>query len=65
MKYSLCILLLFTSVFLAAYSYGREFIGIDNNQDYLDLSIKRFGELKANLKKKKAIERSRRIEDYR
>ena len=49
---------------LVAYTYDREFIGIDNNQDYLDLSIKRFNELKKNLEKKRAIEKSRRIEDY-
>jgi len=50
---------------LVSYSYGREFIGIDSNQEYLDLSIKRFSDLKVDLKKKRAIERSRRIEDYR
>jgi len=37
---------------LAAYFYGRDFIGIDTSQEYLDLSIKRFedmcGKIKAN-----------------
>jgi site-specific DNA-methyltransferase (adenine-specific) len=37
---------------LAAYLYGRKFIGIDNEKEYLDLSIKRFEELDKNLKKK-------------
>lgn len=35
---------------LAAYLYGREFIGIDNEKEYLDLSIKRFEELEKNIK---------------
>lgn len=30
---------------LAAYLYGRKFIGIDTEQNYLDLSVKRFKEL--------------------
>ncbi|MFH1424644.1 MAG: DNA methyltransferase [archaeon] len=38
---------------LAAHMYGRDFIGIDNEQKYLDLSIKRFEELENNLKKEK------------
>jgi len=50
---------------LVGYAYDRKFVGIDNNQGYLDLSIKRFNDLKVDLKKKKAIERSKRIEDYR
>lgn len=37
---------------LAAYLYGRKFIGIDTEQKYLDLSIKRFEELEHNLKNK-------------
>tara|TARA_Y100000310_G_scaffold229323_1_gene231747 strand:+ start:7509 stop:8399 length:891 start_codon:yes stop_codon:yes gene_type:complete len=37
---------------LAAYLYGREFIGIDTNKSYLDLSIKRFKELDKNMKNK-------------
>ena len=37
---------------LAAYLYGRRFIGIDNEKKYLDLSIKRFEELDKNLKNK-------------
>jgi site-specific DNA-methyltransferase (adenine-specific) len=35
---------------LAAYLYGRKFIGIDTEKKYLDLSIKRFEELKKNIK---------------
>ncbi len=31
---------------LAAYYYERDFIGIDNSKEYLDLSIKRFEEMK-------------------
>jgi len=38
---------------LAAYLYGRSFVGIDNEKEYLDLSIKRFEELVKNLKAKK------------
>jgi len=37
---------------LAAYLYGRTFIGIDNETKYLDLSIKRFEELEKNMKNK-------------
>ena len=37
---------------LAAYIAGRNFIGIDNEKQYLDLSIKRFNELENNLKSK-------------
>ncbi len=37
---------------LAAYLYGRKFVGIDNEKKYLDLSIKRFEELDRNLKRK-------------
>ena len=37
---------------LAAYLFGRKFIGIDTEKKYLDLSIKRFEELDKNLKKK-------------
>jgi len=35
---------------LAAYLYGRKFIGIDTEKQYLDLSIKRFNELDKNIK---------------
>lgn len=37
---------------LVAYYYGRKFVGIDTEKQYLDLSIKRFEELYNNLKKK-------------
>lgn len=37
---------------LAAYLYGRRFVGIDNQKEYLELSIKRFEELALNLKRK-------------
>lgn len=36
---------------LAAYAYGRKFIGIDTEKKYLDLSVKRFNDLKKVLKK--------------
>ena len=49
---------------LVTYAYDREFIGIDNSREYLDRSILRFNDLKKTIEKKKAIERSRRIEDY-
>lgn len=39
---------------LAAYLYGRSFIGIDTEKQYLDLSIKRFEELEENIKRKLA-----------
>lgn len=35
---------------LAAYFYEREFIGIDTEKNYLDLSIKRFEDLRKNIK---------------
>ncbi|MDD2772945.1 MAG: site-specific DNA-methyltransferase [Elusimicrobiales bacterium] len=38
---------------LAAYLYGRRFIGIDIEKMYLDLSIKRFEELDRNIKRKR------------
>jgi len=37
---------------LAAYLYGRKFIGIDTEKRYLDLSIKRFEYLRQNLENK-------------
>ncbi len=37
---------------LAAYLYGRRFIGIDIEKDYLNLSIKRFEYLKKNIERK-------------
>lgn len=37
---------------IAAYLYGRKFIGIDTEAKFLDLSIKRFEELDRNLKNK-------------
>jgi len=37
---------------LAAYLYGRKFIGIDTEKKYLNLSIKRFEELDKNIRKK-------------
>ncbi|MCL5676057.1 MAG: site-specific DNA-methyltransferase [Patescibacteria group bacterium] len=37
---------------LAAYKYGRKFIGIDTEKQYLDLSIKRFKELDNDIKSK-------------
>jgi len=38
---------------LIAHLYGRKFIGVDNEKSYLDLSIKRFNLLKANMGKKR------------
>lgn len=35
---------------LAAYQYGRKFIGIDTEKKYLDLSIKRLGEVEQRIK---------------
>ncbi len=37
---------------IAAYLYGRHFIGIDTEKNFLDLSIKRFEELDHNLYRK-------------
>ena len=37
---------------IAAYLFGRNFIGIDTEQKFLDLSIKRFEELDRNMKNK-------------
>lgn len=37
---------------LATYLYGRKFVGIDTEKKYLDLSIKRFEELKKNMERK-------------
>ena len=39
---------------IAAYLYGRKFIGIDMEKNYLNLSIKRFEQLDHNLKNKKS-----------
>ena len=38
---------------IAAYLYGRHFIGVDIESKYLDISIKRFEELDRNLKNKR------------
>ena len=38
---------------LAAYLYGRKFVGIDNEKKYLNLSIKRYKELEKSIKMKK------------
>ncbi|GMX58296.1 MAG TPA: site-specific DNA-methyltransferase [Candidatus Magasanikbacteria bacterium] len=38
---------------LVAYLYGRNFVGIDTEKQYLDLSIKRFEELDKNIKNKR------------
>lgn len=35
---------------IVAYKYGRNFIGIDTEKEYLDLSIKRFEDLDKNIK---------------
>jgi site-specific DNA-methyltransferase (adenine-specific) len=43
---------------LASYLYGRKFIGIDLEKEYLDLSIKRFEELDKNIKNKNSIKKS-------
>ena len=40
---------------LAAYLYGRKFIGIDTEKKYLDLSIKRFEQLKRNMERKQLL----------
>ena len=40
---------------LASYLYGRNFIGIDTEKQYLDLSIKRFEELDKNMRNKHKI----------
>lgn len=44
---------------IAAYLYGRDFVGIDNEKKYLDLSIKRFEELDKNLKAKQLRSKSK------
>jgi len=40
---------------LAAYVYGRKFIGIDTEKKYLDLSKKRFKELEKNMENKLSL----------
>ena len=37
---------------IATYLYGRNFIGVDTDKKFLDVSIKRFEELDRNLKNK-------------
>lgn len=37
---------------LASYLYGRQFVGIDSEKEYLELSIKRFEQLEKNVKRK-------------
>lgn len=44
---------------LMAYLYGRKFVGIDTEKQYLDLSIKRFKELEKNL----AVKKVKRLEE--
>lgn len=43
---------------LAAVELGRRFIGIDNNEDYLQLSIKRYEELNKKLKERLTTEQN-------
>ena len=38
---------------IIAYKYGRKFVGIDSEKDYLDLSIKRYKYLKQNMQNAK------------
>jgi len=40
-----------------AFMYSRDYIGIDTEKEYLDLSIKRFEDLKKNKKWKKEMDR--------
>ncbi len=40
---------------IMAYLYGRKFIGVDIEKQYLDLSIKRFEELDKNMRNKKLL----------
>lgn len=40
---------------LIAHLYGRKFIGIDNEKAYLDLSVRRFHELKKNMERKHSV----------
>lgn len=49
---------------LAAYAYGRRFIGIDSNEEYLELSVKRFKDMKKNLSKVAKLRKNVSIEDY-
>ena len=46
---------------MAAYLYGRRFVGIDTEKSYLDVSIKRFEELKSNMERKR---KQRAIGDF-
>lgn len=41
---------------IVSYLYGRKFIGIDTEKQYLDLSIKRFEELDRNLNNKHSVQ---------
>jgi len=49
---------------LVAYLYGRSFIGIDSKKEYLDLSIKRFLQLKENLQKKNTLQKKLQPQVY-
>lgn len=49
---------------LAAYAYGRRFIGIDNSKEYLDLSVRRFEDLKKSVGKIRKAKGSKRIEEF-
>lgn len=42
-----------STIGLAAHLFGRKFIGIDTEEKYLDLSIKRFEELEKNMRSEK------------
>ncbi len=37
---------------IAAYMYGRKYIGVDTEKEYLELSMKRFREIEENIKNK-------------
>lgn len=49
---------------LASYLHDREFVGIDNVQDYLDLSIKRFHDIGKRVGIKSGRKKLMKIEDF-
>lgn len=49
---------------LVAYAYGRRFIGIDSNKEYLDLSVKRFEDMKKDPRKVGTSKKGESIEAY-
>lgn len=49
---------------LVAHAYGRRFIGIDSNREYLDLSVKRYNDMKRSRGPIRSVKESRMIDEF-